>query len=623
MTGQLRIAPETVAQLFAAAAAKGILGGKREAVLARLDAMAADLFPDGTNLFSSLMRDAATTSDAGGNSPRAVGAGFWRSRAGDQEVLRHEGRYYTPEAVIDRILGLVWDDLFPAGVFPPEAAGTVCDPAMGCGFFLLRLVEKIRERFQPKPAELRRWAAASLYGVDMDPNAVFMGRALLWLELSDRKNEFVPSREKFVCGEALLGNGFGPAGETRLVDAAGSVDWATSFPEVAARGGFGAIVGNPPYEVLTNFQRKPASRRQAKALRASGLYRDSLEGQINLYRCFIERSLSLLQDGGTLSLVVPLSLVRDASAARLRKRLLTEENASAWLLYQENDGLFPGVTQSACIFRARRGGGEANEPSVAVSDAPAETLRIRDLVEFGPGGYAIPALDPEELELWRWFKTNCPRTLAEYADCHVGEVDQTFYRECMADEPTGCLLARGAHVTPFRVDVENKPGKERYLRLERFLEMKKGVAEKCRRQAEAERVAQLGIRNMQSRPRLVAAVLPAGVYAGNSLNIYYPRAGLPINFLAGMLNSRLVDWLFRISSGNNNINLHEMRGLPFPELDDPAAIAAVAGAYADCAALAMEGEPCRTDAEQARMRLDQAAAVCYRLPNRMLDKLLT
>jgi hypothetical protein len=328
---------------------------------------------------------------------------------------------------------------------------------------------------------------------------------------------------------------------------------------------------------------------------------------VDLYRCFVERSLALLRPGGALSLVVPLSLARSAAALPLRRRLLEEEAAGDWLVFGEGDRAFPGVTQSVCIFRAWRGGGPARKVRVGYGGGSGE-WDLAEAEDWGGGELILPAPGDRDRELSDWFRHNRHVTLGEAVDMRVGEVDQTIYRDCMLDQAGDCLLARGEHLSPFRLDVDPIPGRARFLDRERFLARKGRAAAACAQRAARARVAQLGIRNMRSRPRLVAALAPPGVYLGNSLNACLPKAGLPLECLAGLLNSRLLDWLFRRISGNNNINLHEMRRLPFPVDPDPEASRAVADAYRECADADSGALPA------ARGELDRAVEDFYRLP---------
>lgn len=607
--GHASISPAVMALLRRAAIAKGILRGRPEAILDCLEQLADGLLPapDLFSLFFSPSGDA----EGGAVDLREIGCAFWEGAAVSRAERRLEGSFYTPVAVIDQIIHMVWKDAAPGGDKDNASSPTVCDPALGCGFFPLRLIERMLATRSLSAGAVREWAAHCLYGVDVDAPAVFMARALLWLALSDAKTVFMPDPGHFRLGDSLLGPAFGQR------TGGDGLDWGAAFPGVGERGGFDVIFGNPPYEVLTNFSRHGERRELADALRACGFYQDALRGQLNLYRCFIERSLDLLRPGGVLSFVVPLSLARDAAALPLRRRLLERDASAEWILFGERDNVFPGVTQSACVFKARRDGGRAARLTVAAR-GDRSRLTLDELQAYSGGALTIPSLDREGMKLWKWLWRHAAGRVEDAAEMRVGDVDQTVYRDCMSDRDTGCILARGAHLSPFHLDVRPLPGKERFLDLERFLAKRGGSAEACRERADVWRVAQLGIRNMHSRPRLVAALVPPGVYLGNSLNVYRPKEGVSLDYLAGMLNSALLDWLFCLGSGNNNINLQEMRPLPFPVCPEAELVAAVEGCFRDCSQAASLGE----SLAESWSRLNQAAAACFGVPGDLVEKVL-
>lgn len=144
--------------------------------------------------------------------------------------------------------------------------------------------------------------------------------------------------------------------------------WTTHFPDAAAHGGFDVVLGNPPWVRLHRIP--PASR---AAFRAQyEVFRDArwrrgadaahagagFAAQIDLAALFIERSLALLRDGATLSLLVPAKLWRSLSAGGVRRLL----DARAQLLALEDWSDSPtafdaAVYPSVLVARRREGGG--------------------------------------------------------------------------------------------------------------------------------------------------------------------------------------------------------------------------------------------------------------------------
>ncbi len=507
---------------------------------------------------------------------------------GARKALRRQrrsaGAFFTPPAVIDRILELAF------GPAPP--AGTVCDPAMGAGHFLLAVIARLAGAGDGRLPEARRFAAERLYGVDCDAAAVRLAQRALWLTLSRPGDAFAPPTSHFVYGDALLDE--------------------APFPDVTRAGGFHAIIGNPPYDVLTNFRRNPAAKRYAAQLRASGRYVHALCGQVNLYRCFIERSLQLLRAGGSLSFVVPASLLTDKVAAPLRRALLLEHGADCFDVHDESAGVFAHVTQAVTLFRARKGTGEA--PAIHLDDQTVSLRQIEGLSADLP----LPRATATDWALADWLREHAPRSFAALATGCVGEVDQTLYRRHMRDTPPGALLLRGCHLRPFAPDLRPAPGRQRFLDAEGFLTQKGNAAERCQARVGRERVAQLGIRNLETRPRLVAARVPPDVFLGNSLNVWLPREPVSTALLTGLLNSALYDWRFRLTSGNNNINLREVESLPLPARLKAAHRTAIEEQVEACARAARAG----ADLSPARRRLDEAVCDAFGLPDRFRRYLL-
>lgn len=140
--------------------------------------------------------------------------------------------------------------------------------------------------------------------------------------------------------------------------------FATHFPDAAARGGFGAIVGNPPW---VRLHRIPVELRQRLRAAYSVFARASWEhgaeaaraghgfaAQVDLAALFVERSLSLLRDGAPLALLLPSKLWHSLAGGGVR-RLLAER---ATVLALEDWSEFPGAFDAAAypsLLVARRG----------------------------------------------------------------------------------------------------------------------------------------------------------------------------------------------------------------------------------------------------------------------------
>ena len=52
----------------------------------------------------------------------------------------------------------------------------------------------------------------------------------------------------------------------------------------------------------------------------------------------------------------------------------------------------------------------------------------------------------------------------------------------------------------------------------------------------------------------------------DSYNISYCKNARDAKFLVRLLNSKLLNWLFKITSTNNHVNLYELESLPIPKI---------------------------------------------------------
>ncbi len=218
--------------------------------------------------------------------------------------------------------------------------------------------------------------------------------------------------------------------------------WELAFPGVFTgwiprSGGFDAVIGNPPWEVIKLQEVEwfaprrpdiaratPASRRRAMIaqLQTDGdpLYEDYAEalqladtmlqygrvsgdypllgsGDTNLYRLFVERGVSLSSADGMMSLLTPSGIYGDQSAARFFGAMVGEKRLLALYDFENRRGpgagqFFPDV-DSRFKFCAMLVGGAAKTADelpagFLLHDPPDETDRER-LITLHPSDFAL------------------------------------------------------------------------------------------------------------------------------------------------------------------------------------------------------------------------------------------
>ncbi|MGB2842915.1 MAG: TaqI-like C-terminal specificity domain-containing protein [Halobacteriota archaeon] len=290
------------------------------------------------------------------------------------EVKKAGGVYYTPQYIVDYIVRNTVGKLV-AGKTPDAIAEIkLVDPACGSGSFLIgaytyllryhldwyaenkpkkhkEAVFQVRENeWYLTTAEKKRILLNNIFGVDIDPQAVEVTKLSLLLKVLEHESrESIDQQVKLglegmlpnlggnvKCGNSLIGTDFYGAGQQeRLFDEAemrrvNVFDWddeRKGFGGIMKRGGFDAVIGNPPYLNLT------VNTCSADVLSYYGKrYKSFVSAQSkNLFAIFIERSLQLMSSNASLSFIVPEGLTRTRSYAATRK-LMTEHAALQTLL---------------------------------------------------------------------------------------------------------------------------------------------------------------------------------------------------------------------------------------------------------------------------------------------------
>lgn len=304
-----------------------------EAAVTSLQEEEARYIPDG-DLFASLV-------DKPGND-------YLKSVPVDRR--RRVGQVYTPRHLADFILD-------QTGYVPVEAIEdrTLLDPSCGAGVFLIAAVQRLVARLQwlgvdtasvPGRRRVLRSVAANFFGVDTDPTACELARAAIRSELA--RLLCAPVHAKFfarniTCADYLLR--FRPVRLSRRRSA--KIDF---------------IVGNPPYVATTRISAAYKERLRKRFRTASG--------RLDLYTLFMERSLTLLADGGRMAFITPNKFLVSMTSRPLRALLLAE-GAIRTIANFRSHKVFDDAATVPCITVFERGASAGFLTVLECHDRPA------------------------------------------------------------------------------------------------------------------------------------------------------------------------------------------------------------------------------------------------------------
>jgi Eco57I restriction-modification methylase len=448
----------------------------------------------------------------------------WSEAAVDPEMLgrafeslmasaerRRTGAFFTPfelvarvaDAGLESVLGESAGALLRGAELAPDALAelhsaverlTVLDPACGSGAFLVHTLERLAD-LRVRLGDRRDLAAVrrdvltrSIFGVDVNPTAVWLCELRLWLSVVIESTENDPAAvvplpnldRNIRVGDALAGGAFSerdvharaPAtlrhlrerysratgvrklslartleraeraraivmldGELELVRqrrrdlvvarrgrdlfgarrgdsaierrasdqlrrsaadlralrrriaAGGAMPFSFSvhFADVAARGGFVIVVGNPPWVRVHRVAaaQREIYRRDFRVARASAWDAGSalagatrgFAAQVDVAALFVERSLQLLAPGGSLALLVPSKLWCSLSGGGVRRLLSTDANLRRVEDYSEALSVFDAAVYPSLVVAERSlvGVSTARDVRVAVARANRDT----------------------------------------------------------------------------------------------------------------------------------------------------------------------------------------------------------------------------------------------------------
>lgn len=447
------------------------------------------------------------------------------------------GAFYTPPCLAARLL----DQAEEAGL--DWATAKVLDPAAGGGVFLAHAATRMLAALgECEPRLAVRQFKNRLQGMELDPRAAALAQVSLEVVLTDTFK---------AAGEAF------PA-FIRVCDTLETPPKAT----------YDLVVGNPPYGRVTLTE-------EARARYARSLY-----GHANLYGVFTDVALRWTKKGGLIAYLTPTSFLAGQYYSALRGLLAKEAPPVAIDFVHARKGVFEDVLQETLLAVYRKG---ARPRRAQVHYLTIMDDITADVQRNGTVGLPCPATQPwlaprlpEHSQLIAKAET-MPDRLADWGyGVSTGPLvwnrhkDQLRERDGKDIHPLVWAEAVSADGRfAFRAEKRNHAPYFKVGTKETWLV----VNEPCV-------LVQRTTAKEQAR-RLIAAEMPAafvekhgGVVVENHLNMVRPVGQSKISpaVVAAMLNSRVVDEVFRCISGSVAVSAFELEALPLPSVSDMAGI---------------------------------------------------
>ena len=110
--------------------------------------------------------------------------------------------------------------------------------------------------------------------------------------------------------------------------------------------GFDIVIGNPPYVTYKGKERVKVSDAYIQSLLKD--YPDSADYKINSYALFTDRGLSLLNNNGGLSYIIPSTILQNEKLEKARRLILGQHYLKSLLILESK--VFAAITDSIVLF---------------------------------------------------------------------------------------------------------------------------------------------------------------------------------------------------------------------------------------------------------------------------------
>ena len=289
------------------------------------------------------------------------------------EVKKAGGVYYTPQYIVDYIVQNTVGEKIK-NKSPNEIAQIkICDPACGSGSFLVGAYQYLLnyhldyytqdknlesslkknkiykagiDSYKLTIEEKQRILTATIFGVDIDSQAVEVTKLSLYLKLLENEGKqhkdwlfkysstLLPSLENNIkCGNSLIGNDFYTQGNLDFNEddriRVNCFDWGVEFGYLKEEennhrghgvtqrndegdvGLFDVVIGNPPYTYLIPDMIQEYFQKTYK----------HQDYQKDLYLVFLEKYSSLLKNNGVFGVIVSNTWLLSLTYKKIRKHL--------------------------------------------------------------------------------------------------------------------------------------------------------------------------------------------------------------------------------------------------------------------------------------------------------------
>ena len=453
-----------------------------------------------------------------------------------EETRTHRALYFTHPVLAERVI----DDLIAQGASLTDDHWH--DPACGGAAFLVPVALRMSNALKAKgftAREVLERVSKNLSGNDTNPTLIRFSEAFLKLALSPLLKE---------AGCPL---------NVQIAEGDGLRKWKDARrPDV--------VICNPPYRKLKSVE----------VQQYRGCFDKAIQGQPNLYALFIEQSLRMVKPGGLVGLLTPTSYLTGPLFSHLRKHICQVSKIHSIDILGNRSATFLNVEQETAI--------------ATLEATPVEQVQVANVAVWTDTGFDQVGVVRLRGDGGPWMvpRSTYDKSLLELAGTsryrlkdygYVPKVGAmvayrsertTYSSELSCGDRQVVPLIWATDITPQGKFVHGRPYRQRVSELFIEIESLSATGVLCSPAVLLQRLTSTD----QSR-RLVAAALPSKLlkkYGGYVCEnhvialLQAPDSQWSTEELAAVLQTKLIDRLFRAISGSSNVGAYELGELPLP-----------------------------------------------------------
>ena len=471
---------------------------------------------------------------------------------------KRTGSYYTDVSLTDVMMNELLCDIIKSGKRIIECS--FLEPCVGTGNFVFSYLRQV-DKLQLTQAEKEK-VLKNIYVSDINDIALLQYKKNLTKFCSECWNVALEDDyfKTHVCSGLLI---------NILSEEPKYISLEDGFSKKIALERFDIIATNPPYKNIkaernqykTNddFNNDKEKYEDVKRI-LNKKYKYSTGGVLNIYKFFVEEIIDTYsKKNAHISILIPASILSDKTSQKIRTHILKDECLLSVRFIPEGSG-YIDAQQALCAMLLKKG--EKTKDISIYKDFknfPQQkvVVGIDDVINSSTGN-SIVAINKNEYALLKEMRKFPLIRDLDFIKNLRGELDLSLNRNDISKNNTGYPFLRGRNISAFELinnndmefastDFIKKTSKIEYIMKDRIV---------CQQ-----------IANMHKKHRVSFAFVPKNFVLGNSCNFISVDEnlyGIDIYALLGLLNTKLIDWFFKLTSSNNHINNYEIDNFPIP-----------------------------------------------------------